>query len=241
MSLALCPWSSLQSHAVLLGYICCLNSSVCLGFCCLFHLSLPNSLFHPNFSIQPVSTVCCLGGLLFVVLQALSPPGSSVLLPSRLTTPEPAAWPQLRASNSFPGTLPLFHRLPSSTITLDWLSGQVQNSRFRVIYILSVNFGVWLRFLGVMFMKFLQVVVHINTVSFLWPSNSSVSEESACNAGDLSSIPGLERFPWRRKWQRNLQYSCPENPMERGTWQATVHGVSRVGHDLATKRWFHYK
>ena len=31
-----------------------------------------------------------------------------------------------------------------------------------------------------------------------------------------------------------LQYSCLENPMDRGAWQATVHGVSRVGHDLAT-------
>ena len=32
-----------------------------------------------------------------------------------------------------------------------------------------------------------------------------------------------------------LQYSCLENPMDRGAWQARVHGVSRVGHDLATK------
>ena len=32
-----------------------------------------------------------------------------------------------------------------------------------------------------------------------------------------------------------LQYSCLENPMDRGTWQAEVHGVSRIGHDLATK------
>ena len=32
-----------------------------------------------------------------------------------------------------------------------------------------------------------------------------------------------------------LQYSCLEDPMDRGTWQATVHGVTRVGHDLATK------
>ena len=31
------------------------------------------------------------------------------------------------------------------------------------------------------------------------------------------------------------QYSCLENPMDRGLWQATVHGVARVGHDLATK------
>ena len=33
----------------------------------------------------------------------------------------------------------------------------------------------------------------------------------------------------------SFQYSCLENPMDRGGWQATVHGVARVGHDLATK------
>ena len=32
-----------------------------------------------------------------------------------------------------------------------------------------------------------------------------------------------------------LQYPCLENPMDRGSWQATVHWVARVGHDLATK------
>ena len=32
-----------------------------------------------------------------------------------------------------------------------------------------------------------------------------------------------------------LQYSCLENPMHRGAWQAVVHGVSRVGHNLVTK------
>ena len=33
-----------------------------------------------------------------------------------------------------------------------------------------------------------------------------------------------------------LQYSCLENPMGRGVWLATVHGVARVRHDLLTKR-----
>ena len=33
-----------------------------------------------------------------------------------------------------------------------------------------------------------------------------------------------------------LQYSCLENPMNRGVWQATVHGVTRVRQDLATKQ-----
>ena len=32
-----------------------------------------------------------------------------------------------------------------------------------------------------------------------------------------------------------LQYSFLENPMDRGVWRATVHGITRVGHDLATK------
>ena len=32
-----------------------------------------------------------------------------------------------------------------------------------------------------------------------------------------------------------LQYSCLENPMDRGAWQATVHGVARLGHDLVIK------
>ena len=32
-----------------------------------------------------------------------------------------------------------------------------------------------------------------------------------------------------------FQYSCLENPMDRGAWWATIHGVARVGHDLVTK------
>ena len=64
--------------------------------------------------------------------------------------------------------------------------------------------------------------------------HSSVGKESACNAGDLSSIPGLGRSPGEGNGNP-LQYSCLENPMDRGTWWATFHGVSRVRHDLATK------
>ena len=64
--------------------------------------------------------------------------------------------------------------------------------------------------------------------------SSSVSKESACNAGDPGLIPGLGRSP--KKGNGNaLQYSCLENPMDRGARQATVHGVARGGYDLATK------
>ena len=64
--------------------------------------------------------------------------------------------------------------------------------------------------------------------------HNSVGKESACNAGDLGLIPGLGRSPGEGNGNP-LQYSCLENPMDRGSWWATVHGVTRVGHNLATK------
>ena len=49
---------------------------------------------------------------------------------------------------------------------------------------------------------------------------------SACNAGDLGSIPGLGRSPGEGNGSP-LQYSCLENPMDRGACWATVHGVAK--------------
>ena len=60
-------------------------------------------------------------------------------------------------------------------------------------------------------------------------------KESAYNSGDLSSISGLGRSSGEENGNP-LQYSCLENTMDREAWQATVHGVVRVGHDLATKQ-----
>ena len=52
------------------------------------------------------------------------------------------------------------------------------------------------------------------------------SKESACNAGDLHSILGLERSPGEGHGNP-LQYSCLKNSMDRGAWWATVHGVTK--------------
>ena len=53
----------------------------------------------------------------------------------------------------------------------------------------------------------------------------SDSKESACNEGDLGSIPGLGKSP--REWHGNpLQCSCLENSMDRGVWWATVYRVT---------------
>ena len=61
----------------------------------------------------------------------------------------------------------------------------------------------------------------------------SVGKESSCSTGDLSLISGSGRSPGEGNGNP-LQYSCLENPVDR-TWQSIVHGVARVGHDLATK------
>ena len=61
-----------------------------------------------------------------------------------------------------------------------------------------------------------------------------VVKNLSANAGDLrdvSSIPEPGRSPGGGNGNP-LQYSCLGNPMDRGGWEATVLGVTRVGHDL---------
>ena len=69
----------------------------------------------------------------------------------------------------------------------------------------------------------LPAIIYTSFVCF--PSDSEV-KASACNAGDLGSIPGLGRSPGEGNGNP-LQYSCLENPMDRGAWWATVHGVAK--------------
>ena len=63
---------------------------------------------------------------------------------------------------------------------------------------------------------------------------SSVGKESAYNAGDPGLIPGLGRSPGEGNGNP-LQYPCLENPMDCSLSGFPVHGVARVGHNLATK------
>ena len=60
-------------------------------------------------------------------------------------------------------------------------------------------------------------------------SGSSHSKESACNAGEFCSIPGLGRCPGGGHG-KPTQYSCLENP-NGFAWRATVHGSQRVRHN----------
>ena len=58
-----------------------------------------------------------------------------------------------------------------------------------------------------------------------FPSGSVVKNLPA-NAGDVDSIPGSGRSPGEGNGNP-LQYSCLENPMDRGVWRATVHRVAK--------------
>ena len=54
----------------------------------------------------------------------------------------------------------------------------------------------------------------------------SADKESACNVGDPGLVPGLGRST-EKGTGNPLQYSWLENPMDRGAWQTTVHGVTK--------------
>ena len=69
----------------------------------------------------------------------------------------------------------------------------------------------------------LKILLTILALSLPGGSNH---KESACNAGDLDSIPGSGRSPGEGHGNP-LQHSCLENPMDRGAWWATVHGVAK--------------
>ena len=65
---------------------------------------------------------------------------------------------------------------------------------------------------------FIIIIFTMRYVDLGFPSSSD-SKESACNAGDLGSIPGSGRSPGEGNGNL-LQYSCLENPMDGGVWRA---------------------
>ena len=55
--------------------------------------------------------------------------------------------------------------------------------------------------------------------------DSETIKNPPVNAGDSGLIPGLGKSPGEGN-SNHLQYSCLENPIDRGAWQATIHGVA---------------
>ena len=70
-----------------------------------------------------------------------------------------------------------------------------------------------------------MTINRLNKTTFKIPGGSE-GKASACKAGDLGSIPGSGRCLGEGSGN-SLQYSCLENPTDRGAWQAIVHGVAK--------------
>ena len=71
-----------------------------------------------------------------------------------------------------------------------------------------------------------SISMNLNTLGiYVIFSGVSDGKESACNAGDVGLIPWLGRSPGKGNGTP-LQHSCLENPMDRGAWWATVHGIT---------------
>ena len=90
----------------------------------------------------------------------------------------------------------------------------------------SRYFGIWSQKFDFLIYEIIKYLMR----SVCFPGGSEV-KASACNAGDLGSIPGLGRSP-REGNGTSLQYSCLENSMDRGVRWATMKS-QRVGHDWA--------
>ena len=91
-----------------------------------------------------------------------------------------------------------------------------------------------LKLCGLRCQKQLEYVISIDSFtdatscSMGFPDGSVVKHPSANaeDTGDMGLIPGFGKSPWGGNGN-SLQYSCLENPLDRGAWQALVHGVAK--------------
>ena len=75
-------------------------------------------------------------------------------------------------------------------------------------------------------MALIIVITFVESVSILGFPGGSVIKNPPANVRDVGSISGSGRFPGEGNGSP-LQYSCLENPLDRGAWWATIHGVAK--------------
>ena len=100
--------------------------------------------------------------------------------------------------------------------------------------LMSTNFFLILikKFFSFLWLSNIPLYIY-STLPSIWASLvAQLAKNLPANAGDAGSIPGLGRPPGEGNGNP-LQYSCLENSMDRGAWQARVHRVERVRHDLS--------
>ena len=79
---------------------------------------------------------------------------------------------------------------------------------------------------------------NITFVGLPWWLSGKESTYSTGDVGDMDSIPGLGRSPGGGNGHP-LQYSCQENPIDRGTWWAAVHGITELDTIEHTRMQYH--
>ena len=165
------------------------------------------------------------------------PPVDILIMMHSVTTlacKPPTSLPQSPAQTSTPSVLssgwnvsPILSKLQLSSFSVEYLFFplQVPKEKIANIYcaqILNSNDDLILFWLSCT--ALICIISSLPSPTRGFPAGSD-SKESACNAGDLGSIPELGRSP--REGNGNpLQYSCLENLMNRGAWRATVHGAA---------------
>ena len=113
----------------------------------------------------------------------------------------------------------------ASTLQMTYHSAYKTSNLRTPLYTLWKIHGIFMWSLKPSMMLQAQESLGVYTFLFSLPEWLS-GQESACNAGDLGSIPGSGRSPGERNGNP-LQYSCLGKPMHRGPWWATVHGVTK--------------
>ena len=107
--------------------------------------------------------------------------------------------------------------------------------RMHCLLVFTTKFPMYVRQQGSLFKIRNQIQSHVlGEGDYPHRKIKTSISSSACSAGGPGSIPGSGRSPGEGNGNP-LQYSCLETPMDRGAWRATVHGVTRVGHNLAPK------
>ena len=88
-------------------------------------------------------------------------------------------------------------------------------------------------------------IINILAMHFLGFLGCVCGKESACQCRKCKRLwfnPWVRKIPWSREWQNGnpRQYFCLENPIDRGAWQATVHGVTKSRTRLSNWAHTHY-
>ena len=116
--------------------------------------------------------------------------------------------------------------------TRNWIESWTKRKKKNVFAIMEIG-CIWFLFDPLVKLLFLQdpTQVSLHPLNLCWPiwlwlPCGSDSKESACNAGDPGSIPGLGRSSEEGNGNP-LQYCCMENPMDRGASWATLRGVAK--------------